>query len=767
MQSIWSWRLPILLLLATGALAPAPAPAQVPSPTATTRAHASVVANAQLAASSSPYLRMHAADAVHWLPWGGQAFEQAQRTHKPIFVTTGFFACFWCHAMDRTVFADPAVAQLLNRDFVSVVVDREQRPDLDQSFDLARVILDHGSSGWPNNLVLTPQGLPFAAFGVLPPRSTKRQAGFTEVMQRIHAIWERDPQAIEAQAQTVRMAMQEVQQASRQPGVVAPQRWRREALAAASATFDPLGGGFDAGSDRFPHAPLLAFLQGSGDAQARQSVDMTLRAMAEGGIMDQLDGGFHRYAIDPQWSVPHFEKMLSDNAQLLALYARAAAGEHDAFFAQVAQRTAAFMLDRLQLPDGAFASSLSSETGGIEGAPYTWTSAQIHSTLGQADADRWLQLYALVALPPAPGSDRQPQASVLRLNPAASANATDAQLAARIAALAPLRERLLAARAQRAQPARDGVAVLAANGLTIAALAEAGAAMGEPQWVDAASRAAQTLWRTAWNPQTRTLAHEVVAGVAAGPGLLADEALFGQGLLHLYRVTHETIWLERAEQVATAMRGQYRRHDGSLRSTLDATMPAPALGDSHEPSAQSAAIALWLELAQSTAKPGYARDAQRALASFAGFIRRAPVGFGSLLAALDASPQGASTPAQDSAGVVRAFARLTPGASGVSAPLQVTLIIAPGYHVNANPASKPYLIATSVLVHGTPANGVRYPPSRVLRLQSGLRLAVLEGRVTLTVPVAGAPPAQVQVRVQACDDTACLAPSLLTLAVAP
>jgi uncharacterized protein YyaL (SSP411 family) len=742
------------------------APAQAPARAASRPAPAGAAAHAEIAASSSPYVRMHAANAVHWLPWGSQAFAQAQRTHKPIFVTTGFFACFWCHAMDRTVFADPAIARLLNRDFVSVVVDREQRPDLDQSFVLARVILDHGSSGWPNNLVLTPQGLPFAAFGVLPPRTTKRLAGFTEVMQRIHAVWQRDPQAIEAQAQRVRLAMQQVQQASRQSGVVAPQRWRSQALAAASATFDPLGGGFDAGSDRFPHAPLLAFLQGSGDVQARQSVDTTLRAMAEGGIMDQLDGGFHRYAIDPQWSVPHFEKMLSDNAQLLALYAQAAASEHDRFFAQVAQRTAAFMLGRLQLPDGAFASSLSSETGGIEGAPYTWSPADLRSVLGQADADRWLQLYALVALPPAPGSDHQPQASVLRLNPAASDDATDAQLAARITALAPLRERLLAARAQRPQPARDDVAVLAANGLAIAALADAGAAMGQPQWVHAALRAAQTLWRTAWNPQSRTLAHEVVDGIAAGPGLLADDALFGQGLLHLYRVTHEAIWLERAEQVATAMRGRYRRSDGSLRSTLDATLPSPALDDSHEPSAQSAAIALWLELAQTTAKPGYTQDAQRALASFAGFIARAPVGFGSLLAALDASPQGASTPAQDSASVVRAFARLTPGARGVSAPLQVTLLIAPGYHVNANPASEPYLIATSVLVRGKPASGVRYPPARMVQLQSGLRLAGLAGHVTLTVPVTGVPPAQVQVRVQACDDKACLAPSLLTLAVA-
>ena len=742
---------------------------------------------------------MHAANAVHWLPWGAQALAQAQRAHKPIFVTTGFFACFWCHAMERTVFADPAIARLLNRAFVNVVIDREQRPDLDQSFVLARVILDHGSSGWPNNLVLTPQGLPFAAFGVLPPRTTKRQAGFTEVMQRIHAVWEREPQAIEAQAQTVRAAMQQVQQASRQPGPVTPQRWRLQALAAARATFDPLDGGFDPGSDRFPHAPLLAFLQGSGNAQARQSVALTLRAMAEGGIMDQLDGGFHRYAIDPQWSVPHFEKMLSDNAQLLALYARAGASEHDGLFAQVAQRTASFMLERLQLPDGTFASSLSSQTGGSEGAPYTWSAAQIRSVLGPADADRWLQLYALVPLAPPPDSDRQPTASVLRINAAASHDATDAQLAARIAALAPLRERLLAARAQRPQPARDDTAVLAGNGLAIAAFAKAGAVMAQPQWIQAASRAAQNLWRTAWNAQTRTLAHAVVDGTAQGQGLLADDALFGQGLLQLYRVTHEVIWLERAEQVAAAMREQFRLRDGRLRSTLDDAMPVPALGDSHEPSAESAAIALWLQLAQTTAKPGYAQDARSALASFAGFIERAPVGFGSLLAALDTSSpwsslapesappharsgpnpplqaiasashatrQRALSPAQDSASVVRGLARLMPAPSSVPALLQVTLLIAPGYHINANPASKPYLIATSVLVHGKPASGVRYPASRLLQLQSGLQLAVFEGRVALTVPVSGPPPAQVQVRVQACDDKACLAPSLLTIRVA-
>ncbi len=786
---------------------------------------------------------MHASNPVHWLPWGPQALEQARRENKPIFVTVGFFACFWCHEMDRTVFAKPGVAALLNRDFVNVVIDREQRPDLDQTFVLAREILDHGSSGWPNNLVLTPQGLPFAAFGVLPAQTTPQQAGFTEVMQRIHTAWQREPQVVQGQADKVLGAMRQVQQASTEPGAIAPQRWRSEALAAARKSFDPLDGGFDPGAERFPHAPLLAFLQGSGSTQAEDMVATTLRAMAEGGIMDQLGGGFHRYAIDPQWSVPHFEKMLSDNAQLLALYAQAATrkpaaqptqgtqenagqpqvflppagsglgiarpwgrsqesagpaerrlkpGIHDPLFAQVAERTAAFMLARLRLPDGVFASSLSSETGGVEGAPYGWSAEQIQAVLGAADAARFLQLYALVPLPPEPGSDRQSALAVLRINPAAAQGLDDAQLAARIAALAPLRQRLLAAAMQRLQPARDDKAILASNGLAIAALAQAGAALQRPDWVQAATAAAQTLWRQAWKPQTRTLAHEVVNGRAGGPGLLADDALFGQGLLALYRASGNAMWLQRAELLGAAMQRQFSLPDGGLRSTLDANLPVapPALGDSHEPSAQSAAIAFWLQLAQASSKPAYAQQARRALASFAGFVQRAPVGFGSLLAALDASashgqaaaiveasrPPTAATPVptagldtalQDSARVVQASARLLPATANTSRQIQVTLQVAPGYHVNANPASKSYLIPTELLLHGQPAAGVRYPTGRLLRLQSGLQLAVLEGRLQLALPLAAAPPAQVQVRVQACDDKACLPPSLLTLAVTP
>jgi Highly conserved protein containing a thioredoxin domain len=495
---------------------------------------------------------MHASNPVHWLPWGPQALEQARRENKPIFVTVGFFACFWCHEMDRTVFAKPGVAALLNRDFVNVVIDREQRPDLDQTFVLAREILDHGSSGWPNNLVLTPQGLPFAAFGVLPAQTTPQQAGFTEVMQRIHTAWQREPQVVQGQADKVLGAMRQVQQASteraplrRNAGAAKP--WPLRAKASTRWT---------AASILAPNVFRTPRCWPSCKAAARHKprtwFATTLRAMAEGGIMDQLGGGFHRYAIDPQWSVPHFEKMLSDNAQLLALYAQAATrkpaaqptqgtqenagqpqvflppagsglgiarpwgrsqesagpaerrlkpGIHDPLFAQVAERTAAFMLARLRLPDGVFASSLSSETGGVEGAPYGWSAEQIQAVLGAADAARFLQLYALVPLPPEPGSDRQSALAVLRINPAAAQGLDDAQLAARIAALAPLRQRLLAAAMQRLQPARDDKAVLASNGLAIAALAQAGAALQRPDWVQAATAAAQTLWRQAWKPQ--------------------------------------------------------------------------------------------------------------------------------------------------------------------------------------------------------------------------------------------------------------------------
>jgi uncharacterized protein YyaL (SSP411 family) len=314
--------------------------------------------------------------------------------------------------------------------------------------------------------------------------------------------------------------------------------------------------------------------------------------------------------------------------------------------------------------------------------------------------------------------------------------------------------------------------------------------------VQAATAAAQTLWRQAWNPRTRTLAHEVVAGRAGGPGLLADDALFGQGLLALYRASGNAMWLQRAELLAAAIQRQFSLPDGGLRSTMDISLPVapPALGDSHEPSAQSAAIAFWLQLAQASGKPAYAQLAHRALDSFAGFVQRAPVGFGSLLAALDAStikPAGNGQPPaivasgqpsvtaiatlaavpdaalQDSARVVQASARILPATANAPRQIQVTLQIAPGYHVNANPASKSYLIPTEVLVNGQPAAGVRYPTGRQMRLQSGLQLAVLEGRLHLNLPLAAAPPAQVQVRVQACDDKACLPPSLLTLAVMP
>ncbi|MGC8702609.1 MAG: hypothetical protein ACP5RV_06615 [Thiomonas sp.] len=484
-------------------------------------------------------------------------------------------------------------------------------------------------------------------------------------------------------------------------------------------------------------------------------------------------GSFARGSVDPGWSLPHFEMMLADNAQLLAVCARAYAQTGQPDLRWAAQRTARFLLRALRLPQGAFANAISAETGGVEGGTDLWTRAQIDAVLGKRQAAAWFSLYTLTPLHPGDA------AGVLRQRrDVAEALLRDGRLAARLQQLSPLRRALLAARDRRAQPRRDDKIVTADNALAIRALAQAGGTLGDPALTAAAVRAADWLWQHAWNPQQRLLLHQWAGARAGDPGFLDDYAEFARACLALGAVQHDPRWEARARTLTEAMLARFAAPDGSLRSTpaSDALpFPTPLQGDVHRPAGQSAAIAVLVALAQHTGQPHWAEAARRALRPIALQVAARPLDWPDLLQTLDSAAGRAvftvaakavdARPA-DCAGLPQGAC----SADQVQTQLQrvgsgwvLQLRIAPGFHINANPASMPHLIATTVLLDGKPLPGVRYPPPQLSRPAFAPQgIAVWEGQVQLALPALT--PAQqgaLALRLQACNATTCLAPSVM------
>ncbi len=734
--------------------------------------------------SHDPYLLMHAHNPVNWYPWGPEALAKAKRERKPIFVSIGFATCYWCHVAERELYSNPQIAALMNQWFVNIKVDCEQRPDIDRVYMRATQILT-GGGAWPNNLFLTPDLEPFVAGSYYPPEDRGTKIGFPRVLQTVHDIWVRDPATIEARAHRV------FQQMSQPPGAgtdghgaaLAPDEWTKEAVAIAVKRFDKVNGGFPSGATQFPQPTLLSLLLSVGKDdhdRAREMAATTLRAMAEGSVMDQLAGGFYRYAIEPTWSVPHFEKIVGDNAQLLGVYARAYALTGSPLFAQVARRTAGYLTSEMQAPGGGFYSAQDASSGGVEGGSYVWTRDAIDAVLGSADAKRFLELYRLTDRPKVAVPGEVPSGPTLRLDrQRAEALADKQQLTAALDALAPLREKLLAARRTRPQPPIDEKIVTADNALVVLGFVEAGRQLHEPALTDTAVSTAEWLWSHAYDPATRLVRHQTYHGDPGGDGFLDDYALLGEALLAVHRETNGAAWLDRARAIADAMLDRFAGPDGRLAQTWDVAglvMPPPMGGDDVAPSGESAGVAFLADLAVTAGDARYAAAASRAMAPVASIAAAKPSDWSALVEALNrpsirAVLTSKAMPAAsfDSASHVHASGRFTRTTSG--ADLVVTMDIDPGYHVNANPASDPDLIPTTLTLAGQADLAVDYPAPVAFKAPFAPDgIDVYQGRVVLRAHLDAAPaswPAHATLRVQACNDRACFAPSTVDVAVSP
>ena len=571
----------------------------------------------RLAKESSPYLRLHQHNPVDWYPWGAEALARAKEEDRPIFLSIGYSTCYWCHVMERESFSNPEIAQLMNDAFVNIKIDREERPELDEIYMLATQLLA-GQGGWPNSLFLTPDLEPYFAGTYFPPADAHGQPGFATVLGTMRDAWVERRSEVMEQAESVLGGMRHHLEERSQPAEQLPSsEVAGEVLRDLERRFDPAWGGFG-GAPKFPSPSNLLLLQELADEQpkAGEMLAATLDQMARGGLYDQLGGGFHRYATDREWKVPHFEKMLYDNAWLLEIYARHAARNDDSEARRIVLETAAFIERELTDPEGAFWSALDAETDGHEGAFYVWTHDEVTAVLGSEDA---------AFLAPLLGFDGEPffeqDRYVLHLPSSLAAQAERRRTTVErlLAEMAPLKEQLLAARGERAPLMTDDKILADWNGMTIAGLATAGHLLGEPELTARAARAACFILDTL-RAVNGTLLHAWRGGQSGVPAMLNDYACMVRGLLALYDATGEASWLESAIELTTQQIARLADEDRGgffvAAESADLLVRSKEVVDGATPGANSLALLNLVRLAELTGEEQWRHRARQGLLAF-------------------------------------------------------------------------------------------------------------------------------------------------------
>ena len=603
----------------------------------------------RLAAETSPYLLQHAENPVDWRPWGPAALEAAREADRPIFLSIGYAACHWCHVMAHESFEDPATAALLNAYFVPIKVDREERPDLDAVYMEAVTALT-GQGGWPMSVFLTPDGRPFFGGTYFPPQARYGMPSFSQVLQSVAAAWRNDRERMLQGAEALVEALRRGGRpeagptraddgAARAGDVVA--RAEAEELLGDAVTrllrsADATNGGWG-DAPKFPQPMILELLLRrytvTDDEGILRVVTHSLDAMARGGIYDQLGGGFHRYATDAAWLVPHFEKMLYDNAQLARVYLHAWQATGDESYRRIVTETLDYVLREMTDPAGGFYASQDADSEGREGAFFVWTPAEVRAALGD-DADLLMATYGVTQAGNFEGR------SILSLVMTAEEGVPERGLEVEEVArrLDAARARLFAARERRLRPARDEKVLSAWNGLTLAAFAEAARALGRDDYRRAAERNAAFVLDNLRTPDGRLL-RSYKDGVAKLNGYLEDYADYADGLLELYQTTFEARWFAAARGLAEHVLAHFAAPDGGFYDTSDSheqlVVRPRSEQDNALPSGGAAAATVLLRLAAYTDEGGYRDAAEAALARLHPLLLAAPTGFAQWLIALD------------------------------------------------------------------------------------------------------------------------------------
>jgi hypothetical protein len=732
----------------------------------------------RLSKESSPYLLLHAHNPVDWFPWGPEAIERARREDKPIFLSVGYSTCYWCHVMERESFSDPAIAARMNERFVNVKVDREERPDLDEVYMLATQMLS-GQGGWPNSVFLTPALEPFFAGTYFPPEDRWGRPGFPTVLESLAHAWRERRADVEAQAAelggAIRRHLDEIEPWSGElPGAELAAR----AADGLRKRFDATHGGFGE-APKFPTPANLWLLAELAEdpinarADAAMMLAATLDAMARGGIFDQVAGGFHRYATDRAWKVPHFEKMLYDNGLLLEAYAREHARTGDAEAARVAAATAEFLARELTGPSGALWSALDAEVAGHEGGHHVWTREQLDRALGAEDA---------AFLAPVLGFDGEPffeeSYYVLHLPRPLDVVARQRRTTreALLAEVEPLLAKLAAARAARPRPATDDKVLADWNGTAIAGLAAAGRALARPDLVDRAARAAEAVLRDLRAPDG-TLLHAWRAGAGRVHAFLADYAFLIHGLLRLHEASGDRRWIGEAIRLEAEMGrrlGSPRGGYFNAEESEDLLVRGKELFDGALPAANAVAALVAIDLAAATGDRRHLDSAESTLRAFAPVVATHPDGartmtiaFARLARARGRSASGPATPAPVAAAPASAGARAiasiaaTLGAAGADGfrALRVDVALTAGWSIAAQPEPP------TVEVEGGELRAVALPGATPLPgLPGSPGLTGWTERLQVEAELRpDAPRPELRLRFHACGEGACHPPATVAI----
>jgi uncharacterized protein YyaL (SSP411 family) len=591
----------------------------------------------QLAHESSPYLLQHKDNPVNWYPWGADAIEKARREQKPIFLSIGYSACHWCHVMEHESFENAEIARVLNENFVSIKVDREERPDLDQIYmNAVQMLTGHG--GWPMSVFLTPDLKPFYGGTYWPPQSARGMPGFDQILAAVIDAWKnRREHAVDA-AEQLTTELRKVGQF----GGGTAEALTLELIDAAGSylrrSFDSTNGGFGQ-APKFPHPMdlqlLLRIAHRNGQPGPVEMVRLTLDRMAAGGIYDHLGGGFARYSVDARWLVPHFEKMLYDNALLAGAYLDAYLVTGEANYARIVRETLNYVLRDMTDPAGGFYSTEDADSEGHEGLFYTWSPDEIEAVLGEDRGATFGRVYDVSDVGNFEGRNilNLPKtldqcAAILKRSPEDLA-----------AELAESRAKLFAAREKRVRPGRDDKVIVAWNGLMIDAFARSGPALNEPEYVVAAGKAARFILDNLRRDDGRLL-HTWRGGKAKLDAYLDDYASFANALINIYEADFDERWVDSAVRLMDIVLEKFADRDGggffyTATDHEQLITRTKELTDSSTPSGNSLAATVLLRLGKLLGRNDYLDAAEKTLAIAVPILQRAPTAAGQMLIALD------------------------------------------------------------------------------------------------------------------------------------
>ena len=713
----------------------------------------------RLILEDSPYLIQHAHNPVNWYPWGEEAFALAEKLDKPIFLSIGYATCHWCHVMERESFEDAFIASKINEGFIPIKVDREQRPDVDASY-MTAVNIMNGTGGWPMSSWLNVEAQPFYAGTYYPPEV------FSDLLDQITRVWYQGRESVEQQASDLADAVASSTRLSGEAREVGQDVIER-AVNDIVSSFDDFEGGFGA-APKFPQESKLFLLldhaKRYNNEEALNAAHFSLQAMAAGGIHDQVAGGFHRYAVDNAWLVPHFEKMLYNQALLSRNYLSAYTINGDIEHKRTVERVLDYVLREMTSPEGGFYSATDADSEGEEGTFFIWTPEELVTVLGKEDAALAQDIWNVTDV------GNFEHKNILHYYGSLSDVSKEQQMSLDelIKKVDAMSDVLLQARQSREKPLRDEKIITAWNGMMITAFAEAGDILNKPNYIEAAETAANFIWANN-RDKNGLLLRAWYAGKASVDSSQEDYAYLAESYITLYDLTGKKGWLTRAEALANTMQTKFwDEAEGGYfigTETIGAIRPKD-LYDTSIPTGNAVALRVLAKLHHRTGRDVFKQRAEALMIAFSSYLNTYPSAFAYLLT-------GASDLLEGEAGHRHYTARgnVKVNAWSENNELHVKLDMAPGWHVNANKPNQEFLIPTILFDNNNTAiPQTEYPPvvSKTLDFNGSSELALYENTVTIKAPLAANHDSAMGtyvLQLQACNETVCLAPEDVALTV--